>query len=129
MVSIEELFEKSFSNMISHIDNLKTCSNIATSLADLSIMHENKDGVMIAEILAGTFYNIHMITLDFNVNHDDLNELKKDFIHNIQLLSTSFKEGNFKEVYVNLKNISYGGYKFQYTAFQTLSERGSQRVS
>ena len=127
LITVENFMEKPFCDILEQLkdSNFNGCAHISSDLIRASILFENIDGVMIAEVLESVFGQLYHLKSNYNINQEKHNALIDDLVNDIQKLDYSLKNNNDIETYNTLKNIRYIATKFQVRVWHTLPETKS----
>ncbi|MCW4006453.1 MAG: hypothetical protein NWF04_07680 [Candidatus Bathyarchaeota archaeon] len=121
MREIQQLFYEKILFLKEHSTgfNFLTCARVSTDLITTAAMFNYQDGVFIAEVFEGVFFQLQKMTDIFDIEENDQKKLKDTFESNLTTVAESFKKSDRNELYQALSNLRYETTKQQYKCAHT----------
>lgn len=116
--NLTQIFDESLNNILSIVNdkNYYSCIKISNDLITISVQSDYKDGIFIAEVLDGVFSQIYPISDEYQIDEEYQNNIKDQLKKQLELLLSSYKDGDKNKIYNALKDLRSVATVYQLTS-------------
>lgn len=124
-VDSSKIYQKGFEEISRLLEssNISGCSMISNRIITFASLIEDKNGVLVGEILESCFTEIEDINKSYVIPDDKKASLLTILKSNLQKIASNFKDDNIIELYNSLREMRSTTTNFQLTSFVNLERR------